>query len=121
MWTDPYARERGHPLMTSEIAEKIPPCGAHDDTDVEQLNDMIPYVSFFSTTSDWKWHILEWNPDTGMCNGLVEGTYTEWGPFELTELAGRTARHIGETLPEIRRYRHKKPITFGKIQKAATP
>ena len=47
-------------------------------------------MKLFSPYSGWRWYITEWDPDTGLCFGLVEGFEMELGYFDLTELAEAT-------------------------------
>ena len=46
-------------------------------------------AKLFSPYTDWRWYITEWDPETGLCFGLVEGFETELGYFDLTDLASR--------------------------------
>lgn len=34
---------------------------------------------------DWKWYIVEYDPETQDCFGLVDGYEKEWGYFNLKE------------------------------------
>ena len=51
---------------------------------------VVARVKLFSPYTGWRWYITEWDAETGLCFGLVEGFETELGYFDLTELAGVT-------------------------------
>ena len=64
--------------------------------------------------SSWSWYITEWDAETGLCFGLVEGFETELGYFELTELSEIT---VSGSVPAVERDLHWKPKTIGEIRK----
>ena len=71
--------------MTRELGDTIPPLYANDGAD--DLDAVVAKVKLFSPYAGWRWYVTEWNRETGLCFGLVEGFETELGYFELTELA----------------------------------
>ena len=83
-WKDLEAGIRGHKLMTVGVAETIPPIYTYAESSPEEA---VVHAKLFSPYSNWTWFIMELDPDTGLCFGLVEGFETELGYFDLTELA----------------------------------
>ena len=59
-------------------------------------------AKLFSPYTDWRWYITEWDPETGLCFGLVEGFETELGYFDLTDLASRYPVAYNGVMVEIR-------------------
>ena len=51
-----------------------------------EFREPIAYVKFFTPDSNWTWYASEYNPETKMFYGLVEGFETELGYFSLEEL-----------------------------------
>lgn len=74
---------RGHSLMTKALAKQIPGLG---ETDGLPSTDRTVFVKLFSPYNNWTWYILEYDPDTQECFGLVKGFETEFGYFSLNEL-----------------------------------
>ena len=68
-------------LLTKELLKKLPNIGDNEKNNKEH----IAHVKLFGG-SCFSWFISEYNPDTKMCFGLVEGLETELGFFSLTEL-----------------------------------
>ena len=62
----------------------------------------------------WRWFITEWDPETGLCFGLVEGFEAEIGYFDLTELAEAT---VFGSVPAVERDLYWKPMTIGEIRR----
>ncbi len=110
VWRDDCSGLRGHPLVTKELGEKIPALRTNET--VEDSDDVIAQVKLFSPYSDWTWYITEWEAETGLCYGLVEGFETEWGYFGLAELA--EAKVFGG-VPAIERDLYWEPKTIGEI------
>ena len=85
IWQDNHSRLRRHKLMTKELADTIPPLYANDGAD--DPDAVVAKVKLFSPYNGWRWYITEWEAETGLCFGLVEGFEVELGYFDLTELA----------------------------------
>ena len=71
--------------MTKEIAGTIPALYANED--VEGYDTVVARVKLFSPYNSWRWYVTEWDAETGLCFGLVEGFETEMGYFSVDELA----------------------------------
>ena len=65
--------------------------------------------------SNWTWYVTEWDAETGLCFGLVEGFETELGYFSLDELAEAT---VFGGVPAVERDLYWKPMTLGEIRRA---
>ena len=114
-WQDSHSRLRRHKLMTKEIGDAIPALYANDD--VQDYDSVLPLVKLFSPYNGWRWYITEWDRETGLCFGLVEGFETEMGYFDLTELAEAT---IFGGVPAVERDLHWKPKTLGAIRRESS-
>lgn len=114
-WHDNLSGMRGHGLMTEEIGEKIPALGASQN--VENSDNVVAQVKLFSPYSSWTWYVTEWEAETGLCFGLVEGFDTEWGYFGLTELAEMT---VFGSVPAIERDLYWEPMTIGEITRGSS-
>ena len=64
----------------------------------------------------WRWYVTEWDAETGLCFGLVEGFETELGYFDLTELAEVT---VFGSVPAVERDLYWAPQTLGEIRRQA--
>ena len=62
----------------------------------------------------WTWYITEWEAESGLCFGLVEGFETELGYFSLDELAETT---VFGGVPAVERDLYWKPKTLGEIRR----
>ena len=111
MWQDRNGGLRRHKLMTKELGEKIPALYANED--VEDYDSVIAHVKFFSPYNGWLWYVTEWEAETGLCFGLVEGFETELGYFSLDELAEVT---VFGGVPAVERDLYWKPETLGDIR-----
>ena len=111
-WQDPRSGARRHKLMTRELGEKIPALGANED--VEDYDSVLAPIKLFSPYNGWRWYVTEWEAETGLCFGLVEGFETELGYFSLDELAEAT---VFGGVPAIERDLHWKPTTLGEIRR----
>ena len=60
------------------------------------------------------YYITEWEAETGLCFGLVEGFETELGYFDLTELA--EAKVFGQ-VPAVERDLYWEPQTIGEVKR----
>ncbi len=112
IWRDKFSGSRGHPLITKELGEKLPALGSNEN--VEDSDDVVAHVKLFSPYTGWTWHVTEWEAETGLCFGLVEGFETEWGYFGLAELA--EAKVFGG-VPAIERDLYWEPKTIGEIRR----
>ena len=70
-------------LLTKQIQNQLPELYAQDG----QGMNAIAYVKFFTPWSNWTWYATEYDPETGMFFGLVDGLERELGYFSLNELA----------------------------------
>ena len=71
-WQDNHNGYRRHKLMTKELGDTIPPLYANDGAD--DPDGVVARVKLFSPYNGWRWYITEWDPETGLCFGLVEGS-----------------------------------------------
>ena len=85
LWQDNHSGLRRHKLMTKELADTIPPLYANDGAD--DPDAVVAKAKLFSPYNGWRWYVTEWEAETGLCFGLVEGFETELGYFDLTELS----------------------------------
>ena len=113
MWHDRNRRRRGHRLITKELGEKIPPLYANDGA--EKPDEVKAVVKLFSIISNWTWYITEWDANSGVCFGLVDGFEAEMGYFDLTELSEIVA---AGTVPVVERDLDFRPTTLGEIRAA---
>lgn len=113
MWHDRLRRRRGHGLITKELGEKIPPLYANEGA--EKPDEVQAVVKLFSIISDWTWYITEWDANSGVCFGLVDGFEAELGYFDLSDLANIV---VGGTVPAIERDMDWKPKSLGEIRAA---
>ncbi len=110
-WEDRYSGFRRHKLMTKELGDTIPALYANED--VQDYDSVLAAAKLFSPYSNWTWYITEWQAETGLCFGLVEGFETELGYFDLTELSEVTV--LGG-VPAVERDLYWKPQTLGEIR-----
>ena len=113
-WQDPNSGLRRHRLMTKELGETIPALYANEN--VADYDSVLAPAKLFSPYTGWRWYITEWDAETGLCFGLVEGFETELGYFDLTELAEAT---VFGSVPAVERDLYWKPTTLGEIRKEA--
>ena len=111
-WQDTHSRQRGHKLMTKELGDKIPTIGANEDAD--DYDDVLAQIKLFSPYTGWRWYVTEWDAETGLCFGLVEGFETEIGCFDLTELAETT---VFGYVPAVERDLYWELKTIGEIMR----
>ena len=78
-WQDPNSGPRRHKLMTKEIGDTIP--ALYTNEQVEDYDSVLAHAKLFSPYNGWRWYITEWQAETGLCFGLVEGYETELGYF----------------------------------------
>ena len=48
------------------------------------------FVKWFTPDANWTWYVMEYDPKTGECFGLVDGLEKEFGYFSITELESIT-------------------------------
>ena len=114
-WQDNYSSLRRHKLMTKELGDTIPALYANEN--VENYDDVLTIAKLFSPYTGWTWYVTEWQAETGMCFGLVEGFETELGYFSLTELAEAT---VFGGVPAVERDLYWTPKTIGEIRRQAS-
>ena len=112
MWQDKHSGLRRHKLMTKELGETIPALYANEN--VDDYDAVLAVAKLFSPYNGWTWYITEWEAETGLCFGLVEGFETELGYFNLTELAEVT---VFGGVPPVERDLYWKPKTLGEIRR----
>ena len=71
MWQDGHSERRGHKLMTKEIGEAIP--ALYTNENVQDYDTVVAIAKLFSPYNGWCWFITEWEAETGLCFGLVQG------------------------------------------------
>ena len=69
-------------LMTKELAKTIPALYSQDGKGY----DATVYAHWFSPYTGWDWYCTEYDPDEGLCFGLVKGMATELGYWTVHEL-----------------------------------
>tara|TARA_B000000557_G_C20810615_1_gene459883 strand:- start:1305 stop:1598 length:294 start_codon:yes stop_codon:yes gene_type:complete len=69
-------------LLTRELLKKLPPIGHSIKTKEEPQ----AIVKWFTPDSNWTWYVAEYNPEDGMCWGLVDGFEKEFGYFTIDEI-----------------------------------
>ena len=112
VWQDSHSGLRGHALMTRELGDTIPALYANQN--VRDYDSVVAHAKLFSPYSNWTWYITEWQAETGLCFGLVEGFETELGYFDLTELAEVA---VFGSVPAVERDLYWKPTTLGEVRR----
>ena len=110
-WQDNHSGLRGHQLMTKELADTIPPLYANEN--VDDYDAVLAPAKLFSPYNGWRWYITEWDTETGLCFGLVEGFESELGYFDLTELSEVT---VFGGVPAVERDLYWEPQTLDEIR-----
>ena len=113
-WRDAHSGLRRHELMTKELGDTIPALYANEN--VADYDAVLAPAKLFSPYADWRWYITEWDAETGLCFGLVEGFETEVGYFDLTELAEAT---VFGGVPAVERDLYWEPKTLGEIRRGS--
>ncbi len=114
-WQDPNSGLRRHKLMTREIGDKIPALYANEH--VQNYDSVLALAKLFSPYNGWTWYITEWQAETGLCFGLVQGFEEELGYFSLDELAEVT---VFGGVPAVERDLYWKPKTLGEIRRQSS-
>ena len=112
LWEDNHSGRRGHKLITRELGDTIPAIGANDNA--PDYDAVLAPAKLFSPYGNWTWFITEWEAETGLCFGLVQGFETELGYFDLTELAEAT---VFGGVPAVERDLYWQPVTLGEIRR----
>ncbi len=68
-------------LMTKELEKRFAEVGSQ-----EEVEDKLVIAKFFDPTGSWTWYATEYDPETRLFFGLVDGFEVEWGYFSLDEL-----------------------------------
>ena len=119
MWEDPHYGLRKHKLMTKALAAKIPAIYETEDTPRDEKK---AYVKLFSPWGRTEWYIVEYDPSTGECFGLIADLETELGYFSLPYLSELKVRvkplaFIPATkVIAIERDKFWEPMTLAQIQ-----
>ncbi len=76
--------------MTQELYDKnvwrnVPALNALDEIPAAEL---VAHIHLFSPIINWDWYVLECDPDSGECFGIVNGYRIEFGNFNLNDLQG---------------------------------
>jgi hypothetical protein len=71
-------------LITKEIEKKMPAIGM---TDGKSTSEIMVHLKIFDPCGSWTWYATEYEPESGLCFGLVDGHVPELGYFNLKELA----------------------------------
>ena len=114
-WQDNHSGYRRHKLMTKELGDRIPAIGANEN--VEDYDDVLAPAKLFSPYNGWRWYITEWDAETGLCFGLVEGFETELGYFDLTEMAEET---VFGSVPAVERDLYWEPMILSEIRRQSS-
>jgi hypothetical protein len=96
-------------LLPKELADTLPEPYSEESVD---LDDKMLRVKFFTPDSNWTWYVSEYDPETRICFGYVDGQEGEWGYFSLAELEA-VSGHLG--LP-VERDIHWQPKPFKELQ-----
>jgi len=111
MWQDRHSGRRGHKLMTKELGDTIPALYANENA--PDYDAVLAPAKLFSPYSGWCWYVTEWDRESGLCFGLVEGFDTELGYFSLDELAEVT---VFGGVPAVERDLYWQTMTIGEIR-----
>lgn len=77
--------------MTKAIKNEIPALYSTEET---KLEDKICHVKFFHPFSSWSWYATEYDPESGIFFGWVDGDFPEWGTFSLEEMESLRVRGL---------------------------
>ena len=76
-------------MMTKTLAKKIPALYEQDG----KGDDAIVYAHWFSPYTGWDWYCTEYDPEEGLCFGLVKGMYDELGYWTVKQLEEVNEKH----------------------------
>lgn len=117
IWQDNHSGLRRHKLMTKELRDMIPALYANGNVkDVKDYDTGLSPAKLLAPYTGWRWFITEWDCETGMCFGLVEGFETEFGYFSLDELAEVT---VFGGVPAVEPDLYWKPTPLGEIKRGS--
>jgi len=71
-------------LLPQEIAQQLPPLYSQE----QQGDNALATIKFFTPWANWTWYASEYDPETGLCFGVVVGLEREYGYFSIEELEG---------------------------------
>lgn len=72
-------------LYDQKVWRDVPALNALDETPAAEL---VAHIHLFSPIINWDWYVLECDPDSGECFGIVNGYRIEFGNFNLQDLQG---------------------------------
>ena len=64
-------------LLTKALEKKLPALRTGSNK---------AYVKWFTPWTNWTWFVMEYDPETGDCYGLVDGLEKEFGYFNIKEI-----------------------------------
>ncbi len=76
-------------LLSKEIIKTLPRLFDQEHTPNKKV-----YAKLFIPGSSWTWYIMEYDPTSKVCFGLVDGLEKELGYFSITELK-EVKGHLG--------------------------
>ena len=76
-------REAEMQLMTKELEKNFPPLNT---TENNEPKDVKIIAKFFCPWNHWTWYATEYDAETGIFFGFVQGDFDEFGNFSLDEL-----------------------------------
>lgn len=79
-------------LLTQENKKSLPALYSTEETPCEEK---IAVVKFFHPFSSWTWYATEFDPETGLFFGWVDGNFPEWGNFSLEEMQDLKVHGLG--------------------------
>jgi len=57
--------------------------------------DKVCHVKFFHPFCSWTWYAVEYDPESGLFFGWVDGDFPEWGNFSLQEMQELKVKGLG--------------------------
>jgi hypothetical protein len=73
-------------LIPKKLEKKLPPLYSQED----KMDEALAVVKLFTPDSSWTWYVTEYDPEEGICFGLVDGHCEELGYFSIHELENVT-------------------------------
>jgi len=95
-------------LLTKAIQKILPALYSSEEIPLE---DKVCQVKFFHPFCSWTWYAVEFDPETGIFFGWVDGNFPEWGNFSLEEMQNTKVRGLG-----MERDRHFTPKPMKEIK-----
>lgn len=93
-------------LMTKELQVGLPKLY---DTEKTKVGNKIVCIRYHEINSGWEWYLMEYNPDTKIAFGYVNGFDSEFGYFSIEEM---------EQIDTIIRDEKFTPIKFSELNKS---